>query len=132
MTIKRYLFDTHALIFWSSKEWVTQEFLDFFDQQAAKRNVLVSSISFWEAALLSKKKKIKIHNIHEWKSGLLENTNIRIINPSASDMIDSTLLPDHHKDPFDRLLVVQAARHKAALVTRDTSILSYSVNTYWV
>ena len=132
MTIKSYLLDTHALIFWSSKEWVTQEFLDFFDQQAAKENVLVSSISFWEAALLSKKKKIEINNIYEWKAGLLENTNIRVITPSASDMIDSSLLPDHHKDPFDRLLIVQASRHKAALLTKDTSICSYAVNTVWI
>jgi PIN domain nuclease of toxin-antitoxin system len=124
--------DTHALIFWSSKEWVSQNFLNFLDRQTAKGNVFVSSISFWETALLSKKKKIEINNIHEWKSGLLENTNIRIINPSASDMIDSTLLPDHHKDPFDRLLIVQASRHKAILVTKDTSILSYSVDTFWV
>ena len=132
MTLKRYLLDTHALIFWSSKEWVSQDFLDFLDQQTEKGNVFVSSISFWEAALLSKKKKIKINNIHEWKSGLLENTNVRIINPSASDMIDSTLLPAHHKDPFDRLLIVQAFRHKAIFVTKDTSFLSYSIDTFWV
>jgi len=132
LTPKRYLLDTHALIFWSSKEWVSRDFLDFFDLETAKGNVFASSISFWEAALLSKKKKVKIRNVQEWKSGLLENTHIRIINPSASDMIDSTLLPDHHKDPFDRLLIVQATRRKAFLVTKDTAILNYSVKTFWL
>jgi PIN domain nuclease of toxin-antitoxin system len=129
---KRYLLDTHAMIFWSSKEWVSHDFLMFFDQQAAKGNVLASTVSFWEVALLSKKNKIRIKNVHEWKSGLMENTNIRMIHPSASDMIDSTLLPDFHKDPFDRLLVVQANRHKAYLVTQDSRILDYSVKTFWL
>ena len=132
MTPKRYLLDTHALIFWSSKEWVSHEFLNFFDRLAAKGLVYASAISFWEVALLSQKKKIEIDDVHEWKSGLVENTNIQIINPSASDMIESTLLPDFHKDPFDRLLIVQASRHKTSIVTKDSEILKYSADTFWI
>ena len=132
MTTNRYLLDTHALIFWSSKEWVSKDFLYFFDNQSLKGNVFVSSISFWEVTLLSKKRKVSMRNVHDWKAGLLENTNIKIINPSASDMIDSTLLPDHHKDPFDRLLIIQALRHKSLFVTKDPTILNYSVKTFWV
>ena len=132
MTPKRFLLDTHALIFWSSKEWVSLEFLNFFDRQAVKGLVYASAISFWEVALLSKKKRIEINDVHEWKSGLVENTNIQIINPSASDMIESTLLPDFHKDPFDRLLIVQASRHKASIVTKDSEILKYSADTFWI
>ncbi len=132
MTTNCYFFDTHALIFWSTKEWVSKDFLDFFDSQTKQGNVLTSSISFWEVALLSKKGKVEITNVHDWMSGLLENTDIKIINPSASDMIDSELLPGHHKDPFDRLLIVQALRHNALFVTKDTVIMSYSVNTFWI
>ena len=132
MTTNCYLFDTHALIFWSTKELVSKEFLDFFDSQAQRGNVLASSITFWEVALLSKKGKVEINNVHEWMSGLMENTDIKIINPSASDMIDSTLLPDRHKDPFDRLLIVQAMRHNAIFVTKDPAIDSYPVDTFWI
>ncbi len=132
MTPNRYLFDTHALIFWSSLEWVTEAFVEFFDRQTTQGNVFASSINFWEVALLSKKGKVAISSVHDWKLGLLENTNIRILNPSASDMIDSTLLPDYHKDPFDRLLIAQAQRHKTLLVTRDAAIDSYPVKTFWL
>jgi len=129
---ERYLFDTHALIFWSSKEFVSKAFTDFFDEQVRLGYVFVSSIFFWEAAFLSKKGKIELRNIHEWKAGLLENTNIRIIDPSASEMIDSTLLPNYHKDPFDRLLIVQANCNDATLVTKDEKIKTYSVRTLWI
>ncbi len=94
--------------------------------------MFASSISFWEAALLAKKKKIQINDVHDWKTGLMENTNIKIMDPSASDMIDSTLLPDYHKDPFDRLLIVQALRHKALFVTKDQAMVDYSVKTFWI
>ena len=132
MKINRYLFDTHALIFWSSKKWVSKDFIDYFDSQTLRGNVFASIISFWEAALLAKKKKIKISDVHEWKTGLLENTNINIIDPWASDVIDSTLLPDHHKNPFDRLLIVQALRHKALFVTKDQAMADYSVKSFWI
>ena len=132
MTTNCYFFDTHALIFWSTKEWVSKEFLDFFDIQTRQGNVLASAITFWEVALLSKKGKVEINNVHAWMSGLLENTAIKIINPSASDMIDSTLLPDHHRDPFDRLLIVQALRHNALFVTKDAAVMNYSIDTFWV
>ncbi len=28
-------------------------------------------------------------------------------------------LPDHHRDPFDRMLIAQALAHNLLLVTRD-------------
>ena len=132
MTTNRYLFDTHSLIYWSSKNRVSADFINFFDSQALAGNVWVSSICFWEAALLARRGRIKIRNVHEWKTGLLEHTRIKIINPSASDMIDSTLLPEHHRDPFDRLLIVQASRQKALFVTRDPVISKYPVKTFWI
>ena len=47
-------------------------------------------------------------------------------------MIDSTLLPDHLKDPFDRLLIAQSNHHEAILVTKDEKIQKYMVSTFWI
>ncbi|KPA10397.1 twitching motility protein PilT [Candidatus Magnetomorum sp. HK-1] len=127
-----YLFDTHSLIFWATKKFVSKKFLDFFDDQVNQRNVFVSSISFWETALLSKKNKIDISDVNDWKSELLTNTNIRLIDPTATEMIESTLLADIHKDPFDRLLIVQANNLRAYLVTKDKLINEYAVKTFWL
>lgn len=128
----RYLLDTHALIFWSIQTAMSDALSALLDAQSRQGNLLVSAVSFWEAALLAKKGKIRLDNIYEWKAGLVENANIQILTPTATDMIDSTLLPDHHKDPFDRVLIIQANRHNALFVTRDTSIQGYDVKTYWL
>ncbi len=127
-----YLFDTHALIFWNTKKSVSNNYITFFDKQEQKGNIFVSSISFWEIALLVKKGKIEMRDIHAWKNEILTNTNIELIEPTASEMIDSTLLPDHHKDPFDRLLIAQASRHQLLLVTKDIYIQKYSIQTFWI
>jgi PIN domain nuclease of toxin-antitoxin system len=57
---------------------------------------------------------------------------IRLIEPSASEMIDSTLLPDHRKDPFDMLLIVLDNQNKFLIVTKDRDIHKYQVKTFWV
>lgn len=38
-------------------------------------------------------------------------------------------LPMHHADPFDRILVAQAQIERLTLVTRDSRILAYSIQT---
>lgn len=132
MKRKTYLLDTHALIFWHNKNSVSEDFIIFFDKQEQHRTLYVSSISFWEVAFLAKKGKLALPDVHAWKNELLNNSSIRLIDPSASEMIESTLLPDHHKDPFDRLLVAQARQRDLILVTQDQDIRKYSVSHFWM
>jgi PIN domain nuclease of toxin-antitoxin system len=106
-----YLFDTHALIFWNTKESVSSQFLQFFDEQNHLGTLYVSSISFWEIALLVQKGRLALPDLHTWKDELFRYTNLRLLDPSVTEMIDSTLLPAHHKDPFDRVLMAQAMHH---------------------
>ena len=127
-----YLFDTHALLFWSNRTFVSEEFITFFDDQAQKGHVYVSSISFWEIALLVKKGRISMSDVQAWKNEILNNTDIRLVEPSASEMICSTLLPDYHKDPFDRLLIAQANQNKLLFVTKDKDIQRYEVGVFWI
>lgn len=127
-----YLFDTHALLFWNNREFVSEGFITFFDDQAQKGCVYVSSISFWEIALLVKKGRVSMSDVHAWKNEILSNTDIRLVEPSASEMIYSTLLPDYHKDPFDRLLIAQARQNNLVFVTKDKEIQQYEVEVFWI
>ena len=127
-----YLLDTHTLIFWWLKHSISKSFIDFLDKQDKKGNLLVSSITFWEAALLAAKNKIQLDNdVEQWKNELLVNTNLILINPTASEMIESTKLPGYHHDPFDRLLIVQANRSNSILVSKDSLIKQYAVDVIW-
>ena len=131
VTKKVYLFDTHSLVFWNNNESVSEAFITFFDNQVQKGHLYISSISFWEIALLVKKGRMTMSDVEAWKNEILSNTNIRLIEPSASEMIHSTLLPDHNKDPFDRLLIAQANRNSMVIVTKDRNIEKYEVETFW-
>ena len=82
--------------------------------------------------LLTQKGKLAFTDVHAWKEELLKNTNLKLINPTVDEMIEATLLPNHHKDPFDRLLIIQANHHNALLVTKDSIIQQYAVPTFWM
>lgn len=42
------------------------------------------------------------------------------------------LLPDHHRDPFDRLIIATAQVHHLTLLTTDPQVHRYEeVNTVW-
>lgn len=127
-----YLFDTHALIFWSNQSAVSPQFIQFFDEQNQQGTLYVSAISFWEVALLVQKGRLALADVQGWQAELLRNTNLRLLDPSATEMIDSTLLPLHHKDPFDRLLIAQAIQHGLTLVTQDQAIQQYAVAHLWL
>ncbi len=40
-------------------------------------------------------------------------------------------LPDHHRDPFDRMLVAQAIVSGLTIVTPDSEIARYPASTIW-
>ena len=40
-------------------------------------------------------------------------------------------LPWHHRDPFDRMLIVQARAEGAAIVSGDDRLKSYDVTLLW-
>lgn len=126
------LLDTHALIFWQNQTSVSDALLGFIDKHEQYATLHVSSVSFWEIALLVSKKRLEIADLHSWTHELLTHTRIRVIEPAIEEMIDSTMLPDHHKDPFDRLLVAQARHRDLILISQDRNIRHYDVNTFWL
>lgn len=46
---------------------------------------------------------------------------------TGGDAMAAALLPPHHRDPFDRMLIAQAARLDAVLVSRDAAFAAYGV-----
>jgi len=47
---------------------------------------------------------------------------------NAMHAAEVALLPDHHQDPFDRLLIAQAQVEGMTLLTADRALKPYTVN----
>jgi PIN domain nuclease of toxin-antitoxin system len=57
--------------------------------------------------------------------------NIKNLNLNESALKYLVNLPEHHRDPFDRMLVCQALDMDLAILTPDPSIHLYAVTTIW-
>ena len=61
---------------------------------------------------------------------------IRLMSLQALDITHGHVaalerLPNHHRDPFDRMLIAQAQTERLVLLTADHNFERYSVETFW-
>lgn len=117
------LLDTHILVWWVAGDRKLPKSLR--DRIAAAENdVWVSAATFWELSI-----KLRLGRIAIDLEELRKATNADGFS-ELSVQIAHTLrlptLPDHHKDPFDRLLIAQSIVDGLRLVTRDEAILAYT------
>jgi PIN domain nuclease of toxin-antitoxin system len=87
-------------------------------------DVVVSVASVWELAIKRAKGKIRLPaSLGE----LIETLGFVGLPVTIDDAEIAAALPPHHSDPFDRILVAQAIRLDAVIVTRDRDIAAYDV-----
>lgn len=127
--------DTHAWVFFiSNPELLSQRAKECLDAAVEKKNIIISSISVWEIALLiAKKRLILTLKLNDWiaKSEML--TFFKFIPVDNSIAIKSVYLPQPlHSDSADRIIIATAISLGTPIVTKDEKILNYPhVQTIW-
>jgi PIN domain nuclease of toxin-antitoxin system len=89
-------------------------------------DVVLSVASVWEAEVKRRLGKLDAPD-ELWDE--LEASGVDIIAIERDDAVDAAALPPHHRDPFDRMLVAQAIRRRADLVTVDHWFERYDAST---
>jgi PIN domain nuclease of toxin-antitoxin system len=119
------LLDAHALLWWLADDpGLSQEARTAIG--AAENAVYVSAVTAWEIAIkraLGKLEAPEDLDVAVSASGFQE-LPITIAHALAAGQ-----LPNHHKDPFDRMLVAQAQLENLILITRDERIVRYALPT---
>ena len=118
----RYLLDTHALL-WAraAPERLSREALAVL--QSTENASYVSIASLWECAIKSSIGKLDVPA----RFYRIVSNDYEVLGIDLSHVEACAELPMHHRDPFDRLLVVQAQLGGFVLVTRDPEIARYDV-----
>ena len=118
------LLDAHALLWWLADDPTLAR-----SARAAIRDpsneVLVSAASVWEIEIKRALGKLAA------PAGLLqaiEAAEFDTLPITGADAERAGRLPSHHRDPFDRMLVAQAARLDAFIVSRDEQFAPYGIS----
>ena len=127
----RLLLDTHTLLWFISND--PQLSSDAKGQIEHLDNIkYVSVVSLWEIAVKVSINKLTLPKpFEESFPQQLEENGFELLPVAFPHLYKILTLPFHHRDPFDRLLVAQAMVENMTLVTRDTNIPKYPVNTLW-
>ena len=94
--------------------------------------LLVSSVSAWEIAIKHALGKLEgAENVIAEFSGHLERLQADVLVITPEHALRAGALPEHHRDPFDRMLIAQAQLEHVPIVTSDALFLSYEVEVVW-
>ncbi len=124
------LLDTHTFLWWISEpEKLSRRALELC--QDTENILVLSAASIWEMQIKVQLGKLQIKMplaelIHEQ-----QENGIEVLPVEASHIFAVETLPNHHKDPFDRLLVAQAIVEGAILISADPLIAQYPVKVEW-
>ena len=127
--------DTHALIWWiGGDRQLSRKAAALIEKERAVDGVVVSSISAWEIALLTRRGRLHLSvDTRLWLATVRGITGVRFEAVSDGIAVESVELPgSFHDDPTDRIIVATARSLDATLVTKDRRIRDYShVRTFW-
>jgi PIN domain nuclease of toxin-antitoxin system len=86
----------------------------------------LSVVSYWEVMLKSMKGKLDVGDPRTWWRDALAQLAATPLVLRAEHISGVCILPSHHKDPFDRILIAQAIAEDVSLVTSDGVLASYT------
>jgi PIN domain nuclease of toxin-antitoxin system len=123
--VKRLLLDTHAFLWWLSDDSQLGE--DTRRVISNPRNqVYVSAASTWEISI---KKTIGKLSAPDDMDAIVEDEGFDKLPITLFHGEQAGLLPEHHKDPFDRMLIAQAQAEGLIIITNDEKITRYNIRT---
>jgi PIN domain nuclease of toxin-antitoxin system len=102
------------------------------DAQAAltdeRNSISISAVSVWEIAIKRSLGKLQVDS--GWAKALMRlDFDPMLVTSEHAELVEH--LPWHHRDPFDRLLVAQAAHEDHVLVSADARMTAYDVEVVW-
>ena len=123
------LLDTHVWLWWNTEP---ERLATVARRQIgdARNDVFLSAASVWEMAIKRRLGKLPLPEpVSSYVARRLEADDIAPLPVSIAHAAAVETLDLLHRDPFDRLLIVQARHEGLRLLTADDQVLAYGSPT---
>lgn len=113
------LLDTHAFLWWvTNNPQLSSTVQSILCDRS--NEIFFSAASSWEIAIKAQLRKLEIPCQPEiYIAEQLEINSFQILPIEVKHTLQTYYLPNHHKDPFDRILVAQSQVEDLPLLTLD-------------
>ncbi|HEX2076384.1 MAG TPA: type II toxin-antitoxin system VapC family toxin [Longimicrobium sp.] len=127
----RALLDTHAFLWFISGDRrlsdVARNRIEAHDSE-----VLLSIASIWEIAVKAGLGKLPLPSpVRSFVPQQMLENRIGLLPVALDHALEVASLPHHHRDPFDRMLVVQARMEEMPIISADPALDRYGVDRVW-
>lgn len=121
------LLDTNVVLSWALDRHSVSQAVD--DLLMAGPTVRVMSVvSPWEIAIKWRSGKLPLpEHPRDWVARVARELALDPLPVTLAQALIVADLPDHHRDPFDRLLIAQAQAEGIPIVTADRTFERYDV-----
>ena len=127
----RLLLDTHTFLWFIMGDPKLSEKARALIEDTRNERLL-SIASLWEMAIKHSVGKLSLGQPFEVLiPQQLERNSIEILPITVAHLTVVATLPFHHRDPFDRLLIAQAAVERLSVLTVDSAFDAYAVERLW-
>lgn len=127
----RVLLDTHAFLWWIADD----ERLSRRARHAiaeGSNEVLLSAVSSWEIVLKTALGRLELPEpASRFIPVQVEANAFGVLPLHLAHTLAVHGLPDHHRDPFDRLLIGQALTEGIPIVSGDRQMARYQIRVIW-
>jgi PIN domain nuclease of toxin-antitoxin system len=97
-----------------------------------KNDIFLSMVSIWEIQIKHQLGKLELNvPLQQLIDTQVQQNNLKILPITSDHIYALNALPFYHKDPFDRLLIVQARLEKLQLASIDGVFQQYDVDLFW-
>ena len=129
--MSRFLLDTHTFLWWVEDSPNLSETARGVIR-ARENEIFLSLASVWELAIkVSLEKLVLAVSFEKFLTENLTSNNFHLFPVDLSHVVSVSTLPFHHRDPFDRLLVVQALKDNLPIVSADGMLDLYGIVRLW-
>ncbi|MBI1278910.1 MAG: PIN domain-containing protein [Anaerolineaceae bacterium] len=124
------LLDTHTFIWWISKpNQLSANARSFLDDE--NNEPVMSVVNIWEIQIKNAVGKMDVNFSLDDIVETYRVNGIEILPIYPSHVLRLSSLPNHHHDPFDRILIAQATVENMTILSKDTKIKQYPVSVIW-
>lgn len=131
VNLMKLLLDTHVFLWLRSEPHkLSLKVLNAYQNRL--NTVYLSVVSVWEMQIKHQLGKLDLNMpLNQIIREQCVSNNLKILSLNLEHIFGLQNLPSYHKDPFDRLLLVQAQLENALLISSDSIFESYGVNLFW-
>ena len=127
----KYLLDTHTFLWWNLEDPQlsarAREIISY-----GKNEIFLSAASAWEISIKTAKGRLILpEEPAQYFANRMSQYHFQALSVQVSHAVHVYGLPNHHADPFDRLLVAQCQLESLPLISKDKDIQKYNLEVIW-